>query len=191
MVHSRFPKTHIRFWSDFSQAVEEQNLKGAWLEKFDQVLKKRPTSKQATSDVIASAQSAKSFYRLDLNRDLGGYSIGPHTDTLGKLITTLYYLPADKSLQMYGTSVVKILQRRFVKHMTVKTWETGVRKGLIKVVRLAKFLPNSVFAFSPCKDSWHAVKGHTGGDLMRDSLQGFVQKVHPGNIKKMKSGRCS
>ena len=33
------------------------------------------------------------FYSMALGRDLKGYSIGPHTDTADKWVTTLYYLP--------------------------------------------------------------------------------------------------
>lgn len=33
--------------------------------------------------------------KMELNRDRAGYEIGPHTDSQGKWVTTLYYLAKD------------------------------------------------------------------------------------------------
>jgi len=61
--------------------------------------------------------------------------------------------------------------------MPFKMWNEAVRSGALLVDYLAKFEPNSLVAFSPCVDAWHAVarvpKG-TNTQIRRDTLQGFV-----------------
>ena len=47
------------------------------------------------------------YAEMELNRDRAGYEIGPHTDSQGKWVTTLYYLAKDLENENTGTCVVR------------------------------------------------------------------------------------
>jgi hypothetical protein len=77
----------VAFWTDFAKLFASQELTRAWLQKFYPTLRHR--------DLMRRLQDMPKnfFYSMALGRDLRGYSIGPHTDTADKWVTTLYYLP--------------------------------------------------------------------------------------------------
>lgn len=96
-----------------------------------------------------------------LLRDLGGYKISVHTDTLRKAITTQYYLPSDKSQIHLGTSL-----------------HNGKREGYSKFKNL-DFLPNTGYAFPVSSESWHSVQKMDSSDKPRNSLM-VIYYVHQG-----------
>jgi len=75
-----------------------------------------------------------------LTRDIAGYKIAPHTDTVWKAITVLIYLPPDNSSAHIGT----VIHER-------------AADGTLKRAGAARFLPNFGFAFVVGSDSWHSV----------------------------------
>lgn len=83
-----------------------------------------------------------------LTRDIAGYKIAPHTDTLWKAITVLIYLPPDASTAYVGTII-----------------HEHAADGSLKRAGAARFLPNSGFAFVVGKESWHSV------DLLRPEIK--------------------
>jgi FkbM family methyltransferase len=90
---------------------------------------------------------------LLLLRDSQGYKIPPHTDTPSKVISALFYLPKDKSLEQYGTSVFKPKKAGFTcpngKHYKFEDFEK---------VWTAPFRPNSAMIFARTDTSFHGVE---------------------------------
>lgn len=96
-----------------------------------------------------------------LLRDLGGYKISVHTDSLRKAITTQYYLPSDDSQIHLGTSL-----------------HAGEGEGYSKFKTL-DFLPNTGYAFPVSSESWHSVQKMISSDRPRNSLM-VIYYVHQG-----------
>lgn len=97
-----------------------------------------------------------------LIRDEPGYSIPPHTDSLNKIITVLFYLPKDNSLESEGTSIFKPKKEDFV-------CEKGTHYNFedFEKVKTMPFKPNSMFAFKRTNNSFHGVESCSG---VRDVL---------------------
>jgi hypothetical protein len=90
---------------------------------------------------------------LLLVRDATHYALGPHTDASFKLISLLFYLPADACLEEYGTSLYLPKQEGF-------TSEGGPHLRFEDFTRIATmpFVPNSLFAFVKSDHSFHGVE---------------------------------
>lgn len=103
-----------------------------------------------------------------LFRDAGGYAIGPHTDSFKKVVTMLFYLPADRSQLEFGTSVcVPRDPANPPRHEGHGTWSD------YRSVKTAAFEPNSLFSFAVTDRSYHAVRPTPPGTV-RNSLQYFL-----------------
>jgi hypothetical protein len=86
-------------------------------------------------------------------RDMTDYSITPHTDMPTKLVSLLFYLPSDESLQSLGTSVY------VPKDPELRCeGESRHRFELFKKVMTAGFLPNSLFGFLKTDQAFHGVE---------------------------------
>lgn len=86
-------------------------------------------------------------------RDSEGYAIGPHTDAPRKVVSMLFYLPADLGLSAHGTSI-------YVPDDHEKICPGGPHyktEGFSEVFR-APYWPNSMFAFWKTDNSWHGVE---------------------------------
>src|SRR5262245_60964185 len=75
-----------------------------------------------------------------LTRDVGGYSITPHTDTHWKGITVQFYLPPDTSTLDIGT-----------------IFHSKAADGSLPKDAKMKFAPNTGYAFAVADDTWHSV----------------------------------
>lgn len=97
--------------------------------------------------------SEKYLIDLLLIRDEPGYSIPPHTDSLNKVITVLFYLPKDEGLIDEGTSLFTPKTKYFVcdtgKHYSFDDFDK---------VKTVMFKPNSMLAFARTNDSFHGVE---------------------------------
>lgn len=106
--------------------------------------------------------------QMYLFRDTGGYGIGPHTDTLKKVVTMLFYLPKDDSQRHAGTSIVVPKDPNHQHHPTGhETWDN------YRAAKTVEFLPNSLVSFVVTDRSLHAVRP-TPPDTVRQSLQYFI-----------------
>jgi hypothetical protein len=90
---------------------------------------------------------------LRLIRDGENYSIGPHTDAPWKILSYLFYLPPDNTLQEHGTSIYLPKDPSF-------TCPGGPHHPYDRFDRIftAPFLPNSLFAFFKTDWSFHGVE---------------------------------
>ena len=90
---------------------------------------------------------------LRLVRDSGGYQITPHTDAPWKMISLLFYLPADESGETHGTSL-------YVPKNHSKRCKGGPHWPREEFDRIytAPYIPNACFGFWKTDHSWHGVE---------------------------------
>lgn len=100
-----------------------------------------------------------------LVEDHSRYSLGPHTDTPEKLVSALFYLPADDSLAAHGTSIYVPKEAGF-------TCPGGPHHPFDRFERMATmpFLPNTLFAFVKTLDSFHGVEPIAAAGVRRHLL---------------------
>jgi hypothetical protein len=133
------------FWLDLSRVLRSRALQDAFKRKFRGALERR----------FGRDIDRLSFYPVPiLLRDLPGYRIGIHGDSLGKAITVQFYLPRNESQAHLGT----------VLH------EDRTGPGADRTKRLP-FRPATAYAFPVVYHaSWHSVVQTNATDGERDSL---------------------
>lgn len=77
----------VEFWTNFAKLFGSEPMMKTWLSKFYPTLQHRSVAARVGN------MRKNYYYVMALGRDLRGYSIGPHTDTADKWVTTLFYLP--------------------------------------------------------------------------------------------------
>lgn len=151
------------FWSTFGRTFASPHFAELWARLFARTLEQR-------SPAWASLLEEGLAFKM-VNRDEGGYFIGPHTDATEKWVSVLWYLPADESHRDDGgTAVVRSVSGR--EQPTSSVWKSLKDKDF-RVVERARYVPNSAFAFAPCASSWHAVLP-TQKQFQRDTIQSFI-----------------
>ncbi len=91
------------FWLDFFAAYNEREFLQCWIARFRDELKAR-----AKSDPERFAQTggkAEVTSEMFLMREKQSYALNPHTDSPSKAISALFYMPADESGIVMGTSL--------------------------------------------------------------------------------------
>lgn len=88
-----------------------------------------------------------------LVRDVQNYALGPHTDSPLKVISFLFYLPADDSQQHLGTSIYVPKDRQF-------TCPGGPHYPFDRFDRMLTmpYVPNALFAFLKTPNAFHGVE---------------------------------
>ena len=90
----KIPARSRQFWNDFAVGFGGDAMVRTWLNKFDVTLRHRQFAHQDAPKAF--------YYSFDIGRDKRGYEIGPHTDTMDKWITTLFYLPRSPAQAQAG-----------------------------------------------------------------------------------------
>lgn len=140
---STLPEPRRNFWSDFAGWMLSGRLQQVMMKKFAPFVEAR----------FPGATNIEFFSDAMLVQDITDYKIGPHCDSQGKVITTLFYLPVDNSQAHLGTSIY------LPKDPTFKC-PTGVHHppdGFNRVVTMP-FVPNSLFTFARSDESFHGVE---------------------------------
>ncbi len=120
----------------------------------------------------AGASDLKFHDEALIVQDYSSYALEPHTDTLKKVMSFLFYLPADDSTAHLGTSIYAPKDPDFV-----------CTKGLhypfdrFHLVTTMPFLPNALFAFIRTHNSFHGVEPIADAGARRDLLL-YDIKVH-------------
>jgi hypothetical protein len=98
-------------------------------------------------------------------RDFTSYKIPPHTDQPAKLVSLLFYLPADESLSPHGTSIYR-------PHDPALRCEGTARHDFSRFSRVATmpFLPNALFGFFKTDHSFHGVEAIRADGVERNAL---------------------
>jgi len=141
----QLPEPARTFWMEVAAALHSAELQQAFSARFSAMLRERfdmPIPEMPLRPVAM------------LLRDLGGYKISIHSDSLRKAITTQYYLPKDDSQVHLGT--------------VLHTKDSA--SGAFQKVKSLQFLPNTGYAFPVAADSWHSVEQMTDTDGERNSL---------------------
>jgi hypothetical protein len=112
-----------------------------------------------------------------LVQDYTTYSLGPHTDNPNKVLSFLFYLPADDTLAHLGTSIYVPSDSSFqcdgTKHYA---YENFLRAADMP------FLSNSLFAFAKSSNSFHGVEPVTEANVHRDLLLYDIKVKNPPEI---------
>jgi len=86
-------------------------------------------------------------------QDRTNYSLGPHTDSASKVVSFLFYLPADASMPHLGTSV-------YVPKDAAFTCPGGPHHPFQNFDRLltVPYVPNTLFGFMKTPNAFHGVE---------------------------------
>ena len=139
------PAEQRAFWRELSHTLCSRALQDAFTRKFRGALERR----------FGRPIERLSLYPVPmLVRDLGGYRLGIHGDSLGKAITVQFYLPRDEAQAHLGT----------IFH------EGRDGEAAQRTKRLA-FRPATGYAFPVVyHESWHSVGRTSEADGERNSL---------------------
>lgn len=131
------------FWRRLAQWAFSGRLGSLVLGKFNAIVDQR----------LQEMSGLEVTDELLLVHDRTHYSLGPHTDSPVKVISLLFYLPADDHLAPYGTSIYAPKDPAF-------TCPGGPHHAFEGFDRLATmpFLPNSLFGFVKTDNSFHGVE---------------------------------
>jgi hypothetical protein len=146
------PEDKRRFWQDLTGWLNAGRFANLAIAKFQHWIDQR----------FKGAPRPKMYSEALLVEDITKYSLGPHTDSVRKVITMLFYLPRDMSQSHLGTSIYLPKDRSF-------TCAGGPHHPFDQFVRLhtMPFLPNSLFVFFKTDTSFHGVEPVTDPDIRR------------------------
>lgn len=140
----RLPAAKRPVWDVVGRALRSAIVKQAFVRRLAPVLSRR----------FGSGYATVGLYPIPiLTRDIAGYSISPHTDTLWKGITVQLYLPADDSAPHLGT-----------------VFHSKLPDGSLKRDRQMRFGRNTGYAFAVSDDTWHSADEVALDIRSRDSI---------------------
>lgn len=137
------PEGKRAFWRETAGWLVGSNFRSLVLRKFQPYIDLR----------FKENTEVEFFDEALLVQDVTNYSLGPHTDALRKVITMLFYLPADDSQSHLGTSIYLPNDPDF-------RCQGGPHhdRGSFSLLHTNPFLPNSFFAFFKTDNSFHGVE---------------------------------
>jgi hypothetical protein len=140
---ARLPDPYRAFWTDLTGWMVGGRFGPLVLGKFGHFIEQRF---QGMSGVQFTDEAL-------LVEDRTRYALGPHTDTPAKVLSMLFYLPADESQSHLGTSIYVPKDPQFV-------CEGGPHHPFDRFDRMITmpFVPNALFAFLKTANSFHGVE---------------------------------
>ena len=99
---------------------------------------------------------------LRIMEDQTQYTLGPHTDSNQKLLTLLIYVPNDRTLAKFGTSLYKPRNSR----QRFNHSEHHARTDF-ELVSTVPFIPNSALVFARTDQSFHGVEPFIAPSMTR------------------------
>lgn len=144
------------FWGGIRELLLDRDVMELLIAKFDGPIQRRFAHTNANVEVEPEAY---------LVRDRTNYAIGPHTDAPHRLVSALFYIPADDRWRAHGTSLYVPKDGRF-------TCEGGPHYAPAPFERMAtmEFMPNTLFAFAKTDNSFHGVEPVTDAGIERDVI---------------------
>ncbi len=140
------PPEQLEIWAPISQALTSREMQAAIYSKLgDELASRFEISKPEVDKIVSVPKPA-------LCRDVEGYRIAPHCDTMRKIVTLQFYLPEADAQSDLGTM---LYERRDDEFICVKT---------------IPFEKNSAYAFVPHKRSWHGRETLRSNDGIRNTL---------------------
>lgn len=143
------------FWQRLSQWLLGRRFGDTMIGKFAPYLAQR----------FGDLRSVRFDHEALIVRDRTNYALGPHTDSPAKVLSFLFYLPADDSKAHLGTSIYVPVEPGFV-------CNGGPHYPFDKFRRMLTmpYLPNTLFAFMKTPTSFHGVEPIDEPDIRRDLL---------------------
>ena len=143
------------FWNEFAGWLLGGSFGRIVLQKF------APLLAQRFENPIAIDYQHESL----VVQDRTNYSLGPHTDSPSKVISFLFYLPADAAMPHLGTSM-------YVPKDPAFTCPGGPHHEFQKFDRLLTipYVPNTLFGFMKTPTSFHGVERIAEPDVERALL---------------------
>ncbi|HVZ47058.1 MAG TPA: FkbM family methyltransferase [Ramlibacter sp.] len=144
---ARMTPAQQAFWRDFAAWMYTDQFTAAFVAKFGDALEPRLANILAVDNALQIRGDAL------LVNDQTRYAIGPHTDAPHRLVSFLFYLPADDAMRDLGTSLYRHKDPNFV------CWG-GPHHPFDDFVRVKTidFLPNRLVAFPKTERSFHGVE---------------------------------
>jgi hypothetical protein len=130
-------------WKDFRLLLAGKALQVALLQKFAEML----------SDRLGCGDLASFPKGVTINRETGGFSIAPHTDTQSKLLFGVFYLAQDDKHPELCTNLHTHNENR-------ESWESKPSWAHPKDFSIAKrieYLPNRMCIMLKSGKCWHSV----------------------------------
>ena len=158
----------IAFWTRVAQQFLTGDFQQQMLSHFGRFLEQRwgrPGNLQFQDEAL-------------IVQDHSTYALEPHTDTLKKVLSFLFYLPADDSMSRLGTSIYAPKDPSFV-----------CTKGLhypfegFHLVSTMPYVPNALFAFVRTGNSFHGVEPIAGSGVRRDLLLYDIKVQNPPELR--------
>lgn len=162
------PEPHRRFWDQLARWLLG-GFGGTMLGKFGQFLNQR----------FGDSRRMTYYDEALIVQDYTTYSLGPHTDSPHKVLSFLFYLPADDSLKHLGTSIYVPKDPGF-------SCPGGPHHPFDRFLRVATmpFVPNALFAFVKTHNSFHGVEPIQESNVRRDLLLYDIKVNDPPELKR-------
>jgi hypothetical protein len=146
------PEDKRAFWTEFTAWLVGSGFRSLVLRKFQPFINQR----------FADMNAVEFYDEALLVQDITNYQLGPHTDAPRKVVTMLFYLPADESQRHLGTSL-------YLPNDPAFTCPGGPHhdRGEFSLLHTNPFVPNSLFAFFKTNNSFHGVEPVADPDCRR------------------------
>ncbi len=158
------PEPYRGYWSQTASWLIEGQFGKMVLPKFGQYLEMR----------FGGSRNMQFYNDALVVQDSTTYTLGPHTDNPGKVISFLFYLPADESMAHLGTSIYLPKDSEF-------RCVGGPHYPFANFRRVATmpYVPNALFAFLKTPNSFHGVEPITDSHVKRDLLLYDIRVANP------------
>ena len=151
---SALPQPYASFWDELTRWLLDTPFAVMLFNKFGTFVHRRFGDQQPAY-----------YNEALLVDDRERYALGPHTDTPSKVITLLFYLPANDSHAHLGTSIYTPRDPSFrcpgTRHHPIELFDHVVTMP---------YLPNTLFAFVKTDNSFHGVEPIRDGEYRRHLL---------------------
>ena len=140
-IHQVIDPVKRKFWEEYREWFCSQEIMITLIKRFHKEI------------ADAGVTKLNVFPEAMFMRDKAGYSIGPHTDSMHRLITMMVYLPDDVDHRHLGTSVYVPEDSTMNSDGSRHFKFNGFRN-----VSTADYKPNSAFGFLRSNNSFHGVE---------------------------------
>ncbi len=137
------PDGKRKFWTDMMGWLVGGNFRSLVMKKFEPYIGHR----------FAGQEDVEFYDEALLVQDITNYKLGPHTDAMRKVVTMLFYLPADDSQRHLGTSIYIPNDPKFF-----CPGGPHHRRENFSLLHTNPFMPNALFAFFKTNNSFHGVE---------------------------------
>jgi len=141
---ARLDDPRREFWRQVLHMLLDFGLNRSILDKFHDDIATRFFPQEIPTEAVGD---------LCLVSDRIGYALGPHTDAPSRLVSLLFYLPADSRLKHRGTSLYRPIVANFRS-------DDGRHHPfhLFHRIRTVDFVPNRLLLFPKTDRSFHGVE---------------------------------